>query len=57
MRRKQQLVLVLLLLVISVPAFAQRYTATLRGTVSDATGAVLPARMVQARTSLGPAVK
>jgi len=46
MRRKQQLVLVLLLLVISVPALAQRYTATLRGTVTDATGAVLPGATV-----------
>lgn len=42
MRRKQFSVVLLLLLAITVPALAQRQTATVRGTVSDATGAVLP---------------
>jgi len=46
MRRKQQLVLILLLVVISVPALAQRQSATIRGTVTDETGAVLPGATV-----------
>src|SRR5262245_23772379 len=42
MRRRTPLAVVCLLSVFAVPAFAQRTTATLVGTVKDDTGAVLP---------------
>lgn len=42
MCRKRQLLVILLLFGLTLPALAQRQSATLRGTVSDQTGAVLP---------------
>src|SRR5262245_17496772 len=46
--RKQCLVLAAILLLPAVPSFAQRSTATVRGTVRDATQAILPGATVTA---------
>jgi carboxypeptidase family protein len=46
--RKQRLVLAVLMLFSAVPALAQRSSATIRGTVRDATQAVLPGATVTA---------
>src|SRR5262245_37203868 len=46
--RKQCLVLAAILLLPAVPSFAQRSTATIRGTVRDSTQAVLPGATVTA---------
>ncbi len=46
MRLLRRLCLVGLLLLLSVPAFAQRFTATIRGTVTDPTRAPIPGAKV-----------
>ena len=44
--RKQSLLLAIFALLMSAPAYAQRTTATVRGTVRDSTQAVLPGATV-----------
>src|SRR3954454_12563197 len=41
--------LTILLVAIAAPSFGQRITATIRGTVTDSTGAVLPGASVTAK--------
>ena len=46
---KRTAVLALLLASMAGPSFAQRTTATIRGTVSDSTGAIVPGATVTVR--------
>ena len=47
MRQQQRLYLAAFLaLMVSVPAYAQKITGTIRGTVTDPTGAVIPGAKV-----------
>src|SRR6185295_4987749 len=48
--RKTTACLTLLLAAMALPAFAQKTTATIRGTVTDATGAVVPGANVTVRS-------
>ena len=50
-RQSQWLVASLLLLLAAVPAFAQRITATIRGTVTDQSGAVVAGAKVTVRNT------
>jgi hypothetical protein len=47
--RKQWLLLAASVVLFSVPVFAQRITATIRGTITDSTGAVVPGASVTVR--------
>jgi hypothetical protein len=49
MRMMQRLCLSLLCLLLAVPSFAQRSTATIRGTITDSTGAVIDGAQVTAK--------
>jgi hypothetical protein len=49
--RKMIAHLTVLLLVIAVPSFAQKITATIRGTVTDTTGAVVPRASVTVKSA------